>query len=328
MAMSTEKARAFWVTGPGSGEIRGEALADPGPGELQVRTLYTGISRGTEALVFNGQVPVSEYQRMRAPFQAGDFPAPVKYGYINVGIVERGPPELVGREVFCLYPHQTRYVVPVDAVLPLPGNVPAQRAVLAANMQTALNGLWDAGIKIGDKVAVVGAGTVGCLIAWLAGRMPGCEVQLIDTDPGKAAVAARLGTTFRLPSEAQGEADVVVHASGSSAGLNTALELAGFESTVLEMSWFGTREVGLRLGEAFHSRRLRLIGSQVAVVAASQRSRWSSHRRNALALKLLHNDALDACLGGASRFEELPDVMARLSRSSAGTLCHLIDYED
>jgi len=326
--MSTEKARAFWVTGPRSGEIRSEVLADPGPGEVEVRTLYTGISRGTEALVYRGQVPVSEYQRMRAPFQAGDFPAPVKYGYINVGMVERGPPELLGREVFCLYPHQTRYVVPADAVLPLPSDVPVRRAVLAANMQTAVNGLWDAGIKIGDRVAVVGAGTVGCLIAWLAGRVPGCEVQLIDTDAGKAAVAARLGATFRLPDDAEGDADVVVHASGSGDGLNTALDLAGFEATVLEMSWFGTREVGLRLGEAFHSRRLRLIGSQVAAVATSQRSRWSSGRRNALALELLNDDALDACISGTSRFEQLPDVMARLSATPGGTLCHLIDYED
>jgi threonine dehydrogenase-like Zn-dependent dehydrogenase len=326
MVMSTEQARAFWVTGPRRAEIRDETLAAPGPGEVQVRTLYTGISRGTESLVYNDQVPVSEYQRMRAPFQAGDFPAPVKYGYINVGIVERGPADLVGREVFCLYPHQTRYVVAADAVQLLPPNLPARRAVLTANMQTAVNGLWDADIKVGDRVAVIGAGTVGCLIAWLAARVPGCEVQLVDSDPGKAEVAAKLGATFRLPANAEGDADLVIHASGSGEGLNTALELAGFEATVLEMSWYGSREATVRLGGAFHSRRLRLVASQVGVVAASQRSRWSAARRNTLALEMLQERVLDAVITNESRFEELPEVMARLSRAPGSTICHRIDY--
>lgn len=324
--MSNDRAQAFWITGPGRAEIRTEALPAPGPDDVVVRTLYSAISRGTESLVYNGEVPESEYARMRAPFQSGDFPAPVKYGYINVGVVEHGPAEVEGREVFCLYPHQTRYVVPAAAVEPLPAGLPPRRAVLAANMQTAVNALWDAEIAIGDRVAVVGAGALGCLVAFLAARVPGCRVELVDEDPAKAGVAEHLGAAFKLTGEATRDADLVVHASGSGSGLNTALELAGFEATVLELSWFGARELRLKLGEAFHSRRLRLVASQVAHVAACRRSRFDHARRNRLALELLLDDALDALITGKSRFETLPDIMARLSRSSAGTLCHLIDY--
>ena len=141
--MSRDNARAFWITGPGTGELRHADLAEPGPGEVEVETLYTAISRGTETLVFSGSVPSEETARMRAPFQEGDFPAPVKYGYINVGRVTRGVEELVDRDVFCLYPHQTRFVVPADAVTLIPDDVPAARAVLAANLETAVNGIID-----------------------------------------------------------------------------------------------------------------------------------------------------------------------------------------
>ena len=162
-------ARAYWLREPGSGEIRSADLPDPGPGEVLVRTLVSGVSRGTEALVFRGGVPESQYAAMRAPFQEGDFPGPVKYGYLNVGLVEAGPHDLVGRTVFCLYPHQTAYVVPAEAVTVVPDDVPARRAVLAGAVETAVNALWDARPLLGDRVAVVGAGMVGLL------RRPGCS---------------------------------------------------------------------------------------------------------------------------------------------------------
>src|SRR5215468_4210686 len=215
MAKTGSKSRSFWVIESGHGEIVTEDLPEPKKGEVLVRTLYSGISRGTEALVFNGAVPVTEFERMRAPFQAGDFPAPVKYGYNNVGVVESGPAALVGRHVFCLYPHQTRYVVPAGALHALPADVPPARAVLAANLETAVNGLWDLGPRVGDRVAVVGAGTVGCLVAWLAARTAGAEVQLIDVDPRKRAIATELGVAFALADDAARDVDLVVHASGT-----------------------------------------------------------------------------------------------------------------
>jgi NADPH:quinone reductase-like Zn-dependent oxidoreductase len=319
-------ARAFWITGAGRGEIRTELLAEPSDKDALVRTLYSAISRGTETLVFNAAVPPSEFERMRAPFQTGDFPAPVKYGYINVGVVEQGPNEVLGRTVFCMYPHQTRYVVPAEALYTLPEGVPAERAVLAANLESVVNGLWDATPRAGDRITVVGAGTIGCLFAWLASRFPGTSVELVDTNSGKASAAHALGVPFKLPDRATPEADLVVHASGTSEGLTTALGLAGFEAKLLEMSWFGNQRVTLPLGEAFHAKRLTLQSSQVSSIAGAQRARWSSRRRMELVFRLLSEPCLDALVTGESPFAELPAVLRELSEEPGNTLCHRINY--
>jgi 2-desacetyl-2-hydroxyethyl bacteriochlorophyllide A dehydrogenase len=324
--MTIEQARAFWVVGPGHGEIRSETLPATNDGDVTVRARFSGISRGTETLVFEGRVPVSEYDRMRAPFQSGQFPAPVKYGYASVGEVEDGPRELRGRSVFALYPHQTRYVISAASVVPLPDAVPPERAVLAANLETAINGVWDARPHIGDRIVVIGGGTVGCLVAWLAGRIGGCEVELVDVNPNRAQVAAALGVRFALPGDAAGNADVVLHTSGSPAGLALALRVAGLEATIVDMSWYGSQPVPLALGEAFHSRRLTIASSQVGRVAASQRARWDSRRRMQLALTLLADDTLDVLLTGESDFEDLPALMPKLSANPGDTLCHRIRY--
>lgn len=320
-------ARAFWVVDRARGEIREEPLRDPADGEVLVESRYGAVSRGTEIVVFEGRVPETERQRMRAPFQSGEFPYPVKYGYSSVGRVIRGPAELVGRSAFCLHPHQTRYVVPVSAVVPVPNGVPEDRAVLAANMETALNGFWDAGITAGDRVAVVGVGVVGSLVAYLCARCPGTDVELVDIDPSRAAIADAFGAAFALPSDASGEADVVVHASGSPAGLRTALALAGVEATVLELSWFGASPVELSLGEAFHSRRLRIQSSQVGSVPPARRARWTNRRRLELALTLLADSRLDALVTSQCRFEDLPSAMVELSQErTQKSLCRRIIY--
>jgi threonine dehydrogenase-like Zn-dependent dehydrogenase len=322
----SQQARAFWISAPGEGSIVDESLHPPADDEAVVRTRYTAISRGTEALVFSGQVPPSEYRRMRAPFQAGEFPAPVKYGYCNVGEVEQGPSQLVGRTVFTLYPHQSRFVVPVSALHEVPSGVPAERAVLAANMETAVNGVWDGGIKPGDRVAIVGAGTVGCLVAWLAGQIPGCDVCLVDVKPSRGSIAAALGVRFATPEKAPTGCDLVFHVSGTADGLATALTLAAFETTIVEMSWFGSQQVGLPLGQAFHAQRLTIRSSQVGHVAASNRSRWDYRRRMELALSLLAVPTLDAVITGESGFEELPHVMRDLTTGARDALCHRIRY--
>ncbi len=317
---------AFWVTAAGSGELRREALRAPTQDEAMVQTLYSGVSRGTESLVFGGHVPPSEHRRMRAPFQGGDFPAPVKYGYASVGRVVQGPSNLEGRTVFCLYPHQQRYVVPVEALHVLPDTVPAGRAVLAANVETALNGIWDAAVLPGDHVTVVGGGSVGCLVAWLAARIPGCEVELVDINPRRERIAAGLGTSFAVPEAARTDRDVVIHASGSSEGLGLALRLAAFEARVIELSWYGDRTVALSLGEAFHSRRLTLKSSQVGAVAQAQRPRWSFTRRLGLALSLLADPVLDALINSEGLFEELPETMQALARAPGDTIMHRVRY--
>src|SRR4051794_30377604 len=320
-------AEAFWLREPGCGEIRPVGLPEPGPGDVVVRTVRSGISRGTETLVFRGAVPADQRTRMRAPFQEGDFPGPVKYGYLNVGAVEEGPAELRGRTVFCLYPHQTAYVVPAGAVCVVPEDVPPARAVLAGTVETAVNALWDAAPLLADRVAVVGAGMVGCCVARLLCRFPAVQVTLVDVDPGRAEVAAALGVDFALPDEADGGRDLVVHASATSAGLQRSLDLLAPEGQVIDLSWYGDSEVRLSLGGAFHAGRLGLRASQVGTLSPARSARRTTADRLAIALDLLRDGAFDALVTGQSRFTELPDVMARLAAGTLPAICHTISYD-
>ncbi|GIE87118.1 zinc-dependent alcohol dehydrogenase [Actinoplanes regularis] len=317
-------ARAFWSTYPGLGEVRPERVPSPGPGEVLVRTLHSGVSRGTETLVFQGRVPENQWTTMRAPFQAGDFSGPVKYGYLNVGVVEEGPAELLNRTVFCLFPHQTRYVVPIEAVTVVPDGVPAARAVLTGTVETAVNAVWDAAPQLGDRISVVGGGMVGSSVAAVLAGFPAADVQLVDADPARKTVADALGVDFALPEAAATGRDLVIHASANPAGLTRSLELVAPEKTVVELSWYGDREVPLRLGEFFHSRRLTIRSSQVGGILP-QRGRTYAERLE-LALRLLRDDRFEALLTGRSGFEDLPAVLSRLADGSLAALCHVIDY--
>ena len=319
-------ATAFWVTNPGEGELRQESLVSPAQDEVLVRTLYSGISRGTESLVFNGRVPESEFSRMQAPFQAGEFPAPVKYGYCSVGHVEQGPENLLHKAIFCLFPHQDYYVVPASAVLTIPSSVPAQRAVLAANMETAINGVWDAEPMLGERICVIGAGVVGALVAYLCAQIPGVEVHLVDINPERRQLAAQLGVAFCTPEHAPIDQDCVIHASGHSAGLRQALELVGSEGRIVEMSWFGEGDVSIPLGGSFHSQRLTLKASQVGQLPPKLRPRWDYQRRLQLALSLLVDERLDALISGESDFEQLPTLAPKLFGSGSVELCHRLRY--
>ena len=291
-----------------------------------MRTVRSGISRGTEMLVFRGGVPPSQYAAMRAPFQEGDFPGPVKYGYLNVGVVEHGPPELHGRTVFCLYPHQSAYVVPARSVVVVPEGVPVDRAVLAGTVETAVNALWDAAPLIGDRATVVGGGMVGCCVARLLARIPGARVTLVDVEPGRADVAAALGVDFALPADATGGCDVVVHTSATSDGLQQSLDLLAPEGTVIDLSWYGETDVTLSLGGVFHSRRLGIRASQVGVVAPARRGTRTTTDRLGLALDLLQDPAFDRLLTGVSQFNDLPEVMERLASGDLPALCHVVTY--
>jgi NADPH:quinone reductase-like Zn-dependent oxidoreductase len=320
-------ARAYWLREPGCGELRTTELSEPGCGEVLVRALVSGVSRGTESLVFRGKVPASQYAVMRAPFQEGDLPGPVKYGYLSVGVVERGPTDLVGRTVFCLHPHQTSYVVPVEAVCVVPDGVPARRAVLAGAVETAVNALWDAGPLVGDRVAVVGAGMVGCCAARLLAGIPGVEVTLVDTAPERADTAAALGVAFADPEGAPRDRDLVFHTSGTGAGLQLALDLLADDGVVTDLSWYGDTSVALDLGGRFHSARLGVRASQVGEVAVARRSRRTRTDRLRLALNLLDDPAYDALLTGESVFAALPEVMPRLASGELPALCHVVTYE-
>lgn len=322
------RATAYWVDAPAQGSLRGEAVPVPESGEVLVRTLYTGISRGTESLVFRGEVPAGEWERMRAPFQAGDFPGPVKYGYLNVGVVEQGPAELVGRTVFALYPHQSAFVVPAAAVAVVPDDVPARRAVLAGAVETAVNVLWDAAPLVGDRVTVVGAGMIGCAVARLARGIPGIDVAVVEVDDEKAEVCERLGVAYARPADAPHDRDLVIDTSGSGEGLQLAIDTAAVEGEIIEASWFGDRAASVRLGGAFHSRRLTIRSSQVGMVAPRRRATRTTNDRLGLALRLLQDPAFDHLLTGESSWRELPDVMAAIAAGSLPGLCHTIDWRD
>jgi NADPH:quinone reductase-like Zn-dependent oxidoreductase len=322
----SEVGRAFWLVAPGHGEIRNQPLPAPGADDVLVRAGVSAISRGTESLVFQGRVPASEYQTMRCPFQEGDFPAPVKYGYASMGTVQVGPATLRGQRVFCLYPHQDSYVVPADAVVRVPENVPDERAALAANMETALNAMWDAGPRLGDRIAIVGSGVVGCFIASLASKIPGTRVELIDIDPRRQRIAAALGCGFAAPEAALGDCDIVFHTSASDAGLATALRLAGFEAKLIELSWYGDKRVTAPLGEAFHQRRLQLFAPPGGAGAPARRARRSHRERLALALSLLADPVYDRLITGHCTLDDLPQRMAQLAAAPDGALAEIVRY--
>jgi threonine dehydrogenase-like Zn-dependent dehydrogenase len=350
--------KALWYVAPGRAELRDEPLAAPKSDEVRVRALYGAISRGTERLVHAGRVPASEYDRMRAPMMGGAFPFPVKYGYATVGRVEAGPAELAGRTVFSLHPHQSLFNLPAEAVTAVPANVPPARAVMAANMETALNAVWDGAPGPADRVAVVGGGLLGLLVAYLCARLPGADVTVVDIAPSRSALARAVGANFSAPdvaradepgsgrvsgarpielprwplaslaSAAPADCDIVFHASASAAGLATALRLAGEEASVVELSWYGSGDVGAPLGEAFHSRRLRLISSQVGKVAPSHRPRWNHGRRLAAALALLADPVLDVLLAPAIAFADVPASLPALFSADSNAICQLIRYPD
>ncbi len=314
-------ARGLWATAPYRCELWEEELPPLEPGDVLVETAFSAVSKGTEGLVLSGQVPSSQHEAMRGPHMGGAFPFPVKYGYCLTGrVVEGALPE--GTPVFCLHPHQDRFVVPATEVLP--HDTPLDRAVLGANVETALNAVWDAGIGPGDRVVVVGAGVVGCLVAWLAGGIPGCDVVLVDVLEDRREVARRLGVGFATPDQVPGHADVVVHASASEAGARTALEAAGVEATVVELSWYGNRQIAVALGEGFHSRRLTLRSSQVGRIPPGRAPRWSYRRRLAKALELAADPALDVLFTSTSSFDELPAELPRVVRGQG--LCHRVAY--
>jgi 2-desacetyl-2-hydroxyethyl bacteriochlorophyllide A dehydrogenase len=320
-----EGASAFWIEAPEVCRLRQEELAARSENDVLVRMLYSGISRGTEALIFRGLVPESEFERMRGPHMEGSFPFPVKYGYAAVGQVEAGPSRLVGREVFALFPHQDRFILPADQVTVLPDTLPARLAVLAANMETALNIVWDAGIQPGDRVAVFGAGVVGSLVAYLASRIVGTETIVVDRDPARKDLASNLGLTFAQAGTLDGEFDVLVNATASAEALQEAITHAGMEAKIVEASWYGDRPVSIPLGGAFHSRRLSLVSSQVGGIPALRRARWTYARRMAKALELLLDPRLECLISGETAFSELPDAYARIL-SAQDTLCHRIHY--
>jgi NADPH:quinone reductase-like Zn-dependent oxidoreductase len=324
--MGTERWTAYWTMAPRHGLLRTEAARTPGPGEALVRTICSGISHGTEMLVHAGRIPPEVAESMRAPFQVGSWPGPVKYGYLSIGVVEQGPTSLKGSRVFCLHPHQDRYVVPAGALTPVPDEVPSDRAVLAGTVETGINALWDAGPRIGDRVAIVGGGMVGGALAALLRTFPLDRLQLVDVNPARSSLGSALGVELVHPNDATGDNDLVFHCSATESGLARSLQLLGDEAELIELSWYGTAQPRVPLGGAFHSRRLAIRASQVGAVAAARRPRRSTSDRLALAMRMLEDPVFDVFITGHAPFAALPQTMESIFSNGTETLCQVIDY--
>lgn len=322
----TASALALWYVAPRTARLEAEVLGARKTGELLVRTSWSAISRGTERLVYAGLTDPAHSERMRSPMQVGDFPFPVKYGYCSVGRVVAGDDALTGRDVFALHPHQDHFIVPATVAMPVPEGVPARRATLAANMETALNALWDSGAGAGDRIVVVGAGLIGLLITYLAARLPGADVTALDPNPNRRALVETFGARFMACPGQMAEADVVFHASATSEGLEAALSCCGTEASLVEVSWYGDQAVTVGLGGPFHCKRLRLISSQVGALPPSRRPRWTHRRRLAKALDLLRDDRLDALITGEVDFADLPTALGGILDGGAADVATVVRY--
>lgn len=314
-------ARSFWITGKEKGELRETKLGARARDHVRVRMIVSGISRGTERLVWQGRVPASEHDRMRAPFQEGAFPFPVKYGYCAIGRIVEGPNS--GTRVFALHPHQDEFDLPENMAVPVPDDVPDTAAPLAAHLETAINALWDYPVRVGDRIAVIGLGAVGLCIANLVRRIPGADLVCVDPSPTAQARAKALGLV--VTDRAQ-DRDLVFHTSATAAGLRTAIDAAGFEATIVELSWYGEGAVAAPLGGAFHAKRLTLAASQVGHVAPARRATRPHRARLELALRLLADPAYRLDLGAPIPFAELPTRYAEAFGDHPSPL-PLIGYE-
>ena len=316
-------ALVYWA--PGEARIEPVQLPELGEGMVEVETEYSGLSRGTERLIFNGRVPEAEWGRMRAPLQVGDFPFPVRYGYSAVGRITAG--NGVGTRVFCLHPHQSHFRVAADWVVPIPENVPSERAILAANMETALNAIWDAELRPGQRCLVVGAGMVGSLITCLLSRRADVSVLLTDVATETGALSNDLNVRFCVPDDVpKGAFDVAFHCAAAESGLQTAVDSLAFEGRVIELSWYGDRPVSVRLGGNFHANRLQIISSQVGHVALARRASTTHRDRLGLALAALADDRLDALITNKAQFRDLPAALPDLLSDGAPGIATRIVY--
>lgn len=311
-------------------------LADFKEKNVLIETLYSGISRGTESLVYHGKVPISEANRMRCPHQTGDFTYPVSYGYACVGKVIETQSDVsqIKKDdiVFVLHPHQDIFCVPEEACNLVPATLTPSRAVLSANMETALNAVWDAEISGTSNHMVIGAGVVGLLTAFVLKSLSGHSPILIDINTAKKPIAEKLGLAFHTPDEiAQknlAEMERLFNTSASEKGLQLAIEQSGFEAKILEMSWYGDKAVNLRLGGEFHSKRLQIISSQVGHIAPAKRETHGYSDRMQEAMKLLSDDKLDALLEPEIMFEALPDHLHDIFNKNSSALCQLVKYKN
>jgi len=289
------KSRTLVFAGPGQIVIEEQQAGTPRGDQLLVQTQFSGISAGTELLIYRGEAPPEMQADGNLPALAGTLAFPLHYGYSAVGEVialgPEAPSELLGRLVFAFHPHASHFLVAAAAVTPLPDDLPAEAALFLPNMETAINFLHDGAPLAGERVVVFGQGVVGLLTTALLSRIPLGSLITADPDPMRRATSRDFGAAQSLsPSELQGltqQADLTYELTGDPQALNQAISVTGFEGRVVLGSWYGTKQASLNLGGRFHRSRIRLLSSQVSTIASTLTGRWDKRRRLEFALQMV-----------------------------------------
>lgn len=331
--------RAVWTTGPRSLELRAEHLSPPGPHEVLVRTLVSGISQGSEMLVYRGEAPRD--LPLDLPTLAGSFAFPIKYGYALVGRVEAAGSAAtgfaLGDHVFVHHPHQEAFTVVETMPIRLPRGLDPVLGVFTANLETAVNALLDSTIHLGESVVVFGLGVVGMLIAQLLKRSGAGLVVAVDPLPARRALATVAGIDTVLSNDidisaqvhdlTQGRgADLAIEASGHGAALQAAIDCVADEGTVLAVSWYGMKPVTLALGGHFHRGRVQVQSSQVGRVNPELAPRWDRARRTALVQHLLPSLHLAELITHRIPFERAADAFRLLDEHADEALQVVLTY--
>lgn len=324
--MKKLSAESFWIRKKNNSFIKKHSISIPQNNEVLVKTIYSGISYGTEKIVYSGNVPKSQRSLMRCPYQEGEFGSNVKYGYMNVGKVMNGPSKLVNRYVYTLYPHQTQYVLPLEELTFIPKLIPIKRCLLTANMETAINAMWDTLPTCGDKILIIGAGIVGFLMAYILMTIIGIEILLIDTDKEKSKIAKIFGIKFSCSIPKSYNANIIYECSGNPSVIDILSSHVNDETVICIMSWYGNSVSNINFGNEFFSKRTKILFSQVAKVSHNRDKYWNNKKRKDLAISLLNDDKLDNLIEkDMISFHDLPEFFSNTARHNK-FFCKVIDY--
>ena len=322
--MDNYTAQSFWVNKK-RGSIKKELLNQSlGNDELLVKAYYSGISYGTEKIVHDSQVPANQYEFMRAPHQVGEFNKEVKYGYLSVGKVVVGPKSMMNKMVYTMFPHQSMYILKSSLATLIPSHIPYKRALLTANMETAINAMWDSQPSIGDNTYVIGAGIVGILMAYVLSSTFGIKVTVIDNNASKKKLCKFFNIDFENNINCIKDPDIIFECSGNASVLSDLINNSTLETKICILSWYGKQQSKIKMGENCFSRRLEIIFSQVGNITPIQSKKWDNLSRRALALKLLDNKKLDSLIDKQEiKLKELPNFF---KKGNTNGLCKVVKY--
>jgi 2-desacetyl-2-hydroxyethyl bacteriochlorophyllide A dehydrogenase len=330
---------AVWFGGPQRVEIRQEPGAPVGPDDVRVRSRVSGLSAGSELLVYRGDA--ASDLRPDLPTVSGDFGFPIKFAYASVGhVIEVGSRVArlaVDDLVFVHHPHQTEFVVPADAPIRLPEGLPPDVGVFAANLETAVTVVLDANPRLGEAVLVSGQGVVGLLITMLLRRVGATPIVTVDLHERRRAASSAAGADHVLSvdvdlvdtvldlTDGRG-VDVAIEASGNPAALQACIDAAGFAGTVVVASWYGTRDVSLNLGGRFHRRRQRIVSSQVSTLDPALAPRWDRARRSSVVSGLLQELPLEPLITHRFPLDRAAAAYELLDRDPGECVQVVLDY--